>query len=69
VDDGCLMALREDIIVRTKTELRHTAYHEAGHAVVGRVLGLTLGEATIVPDYEAGIGGYSRSFVLASVAD
>jgi hypothetical protein len=27
------------------------AYHEAGHAVIGRVLGLVCGAATIVPDY------------------
>jgi ATP-dependent Zn protease len=57
------------MVVRTKTELRHTAYHEAGHAVVGRVLGLTLGEATIIPDHEAMIAGYSKSFILASIAD
>jgi histone H3/H4 len=48
---------------------RHTAYHEAGHAVVGRGLGLTCGEATIVPDYEARTAGYSKSHVVASVAD
>src|SRR4051794_25458343 len=28
-------------------ELSRTAYHEAGHAVIGRVLGLTCGQATI----------------------
>lgn len=38
---------------------RHTAYHEAGHAVVGRVLTLVCGGATIVPDYEAGGAGHS----------
>jgi ATP-dependent Zn protease len=27
-----------------------TAVHEAGHAVIGRVLGMVCGEATIVPD-------------------
>jgi hypothetical protein len=28
----------------------YTAYHEAGHAVIGRVLGLVCGSVTIVPD-------------------
>lgn len=31
-------------------DLLHTAIHEAGHAVVGRVLDLSCGHATIVPD-------------------
>jgi hypothetical protein len=30
--------------------LRYTAHHEAGHAVIGRVLGLSCGSVTIVPD-------------------
>jgi ATP-dependent Zn protease len=29
---------------------KRTAIHEAGHAVIGRVLGMTCGPATIVPD-------------------
>jgi hypothetical protein len=33
--------------------------HEAGHAVVGRVLGLTCGRATIVPDYTEMTWGYA----------
>jgi hypothetical protein len=37
-------------------ELRHTAVHEAGHAVVGRVLGLLCGPATIVPNEEETAG-------------
>jgi ATP-dependent Zn protease len=37
----------------------HTAIHEASHAVIGRVLTLACGGATIVPDYEAGGAGYS----------
>ena len=36
---------------------RHTATHEAGHAVIGRVLTLLCGGGTIVPDYEAGEAG------------
>ena len=31
-------------------DLRHTAIHEAGHAVIGRVLGMICGHATIVAD-------------------
>jgi len=38
---------------RTTKQLRRTAIHEAGHAVVGRVLGMTCGEATIVPSVAA----------------
>jgi len=38
---------------------RSTAIHEAGHAVVGRVLGMVCGDATIVPDCEKGEAGYS----------
>jgi hypothetical protein len=36
-----------------------TAYHEAGHAAIGRVLTLPCGEATIKPDYKARTAGYS----------
>jgi hypothetical protein len=31
---------------RHLNDLRHTAIHEAGHAVIGRVLGMTCGHAT-----------------------
>jgi hypothetical protein len=31
---------------------KRVAYHEAGHAVIGRVLALPCGSATIVPDYD-----------------
>ena len=37
----------------------HTAIHEAGHAVIARVLALTCGGATIVPDYDDGAAGHS----------
>jgi len=36
-----------------------TAYHEAGHAVIGRVLTLVCGEATIKPDYKSRSWGHS----------
>jgi ATP-dependent Zn protease len=36
---------------------RSTAYHEAGHAVIGRVLTLACGHATIKPDYKEGNAG------------
>jgi hypothetical protein len=32
---------------------RHTAIHEAGHAVIGRVLGMVCGQATIESDYDS----------------
>jgi phage baseplate assembly protein W len=41
---------------RRRTE---TAYHEAGHAVIGRVLTLMCGEATIKPDYRSRAAGFS----------
>ncbi len=42
---------------RTKTDLKATAYHEAGHAVIGRVLGLSAGRVTIRPDYKTDTAG------------
>jgi hypothetical protein len=36
-----------------------TAYHEAGHAVIGRVLTLACGHATIKPDYSTATAGVS----------
>jgi ATP-dependent Zn protease len=54
---------------RTKTELRHTAHHEAGHAVVGRVLGLTCGGVTIVPNYDEMTAGVSVTQVETSISD
>ena len=39
-------------IVKSK-DLEHTAHHEAGHVVIGRVLGLPCGSATIIPDEDS----------------
>ena len=36
--------------MRKATALKATAYHEAGHAVIGRALGLVCGHVTIVQD-------------------
>jgi ATP-dependent Zn protease len=44
---------------RAAEELRHTAHHEAGHAVIARVLTLVAGHATIKPDYDEGTAGVS----------
>jgi hypothetical protein len=41
--------------------LIHTAYHEAAHAVIGRVLTLSCGEATIKPDYRECTAGVSHT--------
>jgi ATP-dependent Zn protease len=38
---------------------RATAVHEAGHAVIGRVMAQECGEVTIVPDRSAMTAGYS----------
>jgi hypothetical protein len=37
---------------RSSAELRATAYHEASHVVIGRVLGLACGRASIVAETE-----------------
>ena len=37
-----------------------TAVHEAGHAVIGRVLGFPCGRATIVPDPDKGTEGCAQ---------
>jgi ATP-dependent Zn protease len=44
---------------RTRKQRKTTAYHEAGHAVIGRVLALPCGAATIKPDFNNGIAGTS----------
>jgi hypothetical protein len=41
-----------EVMERTPEELRSTAYHEAGHAVIHRVVGMLCGGVTIEPDYE-----------------
>jgi ATP-dependent Zn protease len=41
------------------TDRRHTAIHEAAHAVIGRALGLTCGDATIAADEATGEAGFS----------
>lgn len=43
---------------RSRKQLKHTAYHEAGHAVIGRVLTLHCGNATIRPNYAEAVAGY-----------
>ena len=42
----------------TAKQRQTTAYHEAGHAVTGRVLTLPCGYATIRPDYAKAIAGH-----------
>ena len=42
----------------TAKQRKTTAYHEAGHAVTGRVLTLPCGYATIRPDYAKAIAGH-----------
>ena len=42
----------------TAKQRKTTAYHEAGHAVTGRVLTLPCGYATIRPDYAQAIAGH-----------
>ena len=44
---------------RKLNQRKHTAYHEAGHAVIARVLTLAAGKATIKPDYAGGSAGLS----------
>jgi hypothetical protein len=52
----------DDVVEISKRRHPHrksTAYHEAGHAVIARVLTLASGPATIKPDYDEGIAGFS----------
>jgi hypothetical protein len=49
-------AVRRSRPALTPAQLRSTAYHEAGHAVIGRVLALVCGSATIKPDYKCSQG-------------
>jgi ATP-dependent Zn protease len=44
---------------QTKKQVKTTAYHEAGHAVIGRVLTLACAGATIKPDYDDGKAGHA----------
>ena len=44
----------------------YTAHHEAGHAVIGRVLGLVCGSVTIVPD-AVGFGCVTSKSPLATL--
>src|SRR5215472_13123615 len=48
----------------SKAQRIKTAYHEAGHAVINRVLTLTCGPTTIKPDYEKQEWGHSISIAL-----
>ncbi len=44
-------------MTRKRKDVRlHTAIHEAGHAVIGRVLGLPCGEVTIIGESEHELG-------------
>jgi ATP-dependent Zn protease len=45
-------------VKRTAGQLRRTAIHEAGHAVIGRVLKQVCGCVTIVPNEAEGEAGY-----------
>ena len=44
-----------------RTTRKQTAYHEAGHAVIGRVLTCVCGGATIKPDYKKGTRGRAKA--------
>lgn len=47
---------------RTRQQLKRAAYHEAGHAVIARVLTLASGYATIKPNYREGEAGHHITF-------
>ena len=48
------------------TSRRHTAIHEAGHAVVGRAVALPCGEATIIPNDD--LGSYGNAIIASADA-
>jgi hypothetical protein len=47
--------------VRIPRQEWRTAVHEAGHAVIGRVLGLECGKVTIVPDFREMTAGVAKT--------
>jgi hypothetical protein len=47
--------------------VRHTAYHEAGHAVIHRLLGLVCGETSIVPNYRDKSWGHAEVYIDRTV--
>jgi len=47
-------------VSRASKRLRHTAIHEAGHAIIHRLLGIPCDEASIVPNDEEENLGYSK---------
>jgi|GEM_PF-6239975 len=49
--------LAADLPARTDAQRVYTAYHEAGHAVAARAVGLKVYRATIVPDIERNTAG------------
>ena len=53
-----VLGIAHDEIVLANDPL-HTANHEAGHAVIARVLTLMCGGASIVPDFDEGHAGHS----------
>src|SRR5262249_43144222 len=54
----CFPAANEPTMKRNRAELWRTAIHEAGHAVVARVLGLDSGLPTIVPNFDLEEAGH-----------
>lgn len=50
---------RRGLKAGARRQLKTTAYHEAGHAVIGRVLKLPLEDATIKPNYDEAEAGHS----------
>jgi ATP-dependent Zn protease len=58
--------LRGAVAVNSERRTAYSAYHEAGHAVIGRVLGLVCGSVTIVPD-AAGFGCATSKSPLATL--
>ena len=49
-------------MVEYTNDLQHTAVHEAGHAVIARVLDMACGGATIVADEDEGSAGHAETF-------
>ena len=46
---------------RSSAQRKATAYHEASHAVIGRVLTCVCGGATIKPNYKEGTSGNANA--------
>jgi hypothetical protein len=54
----CLQNPKGEALEENKESLKHTAFHEAGHAVIGYRFNILGDELSIMPDYDKGTDGH-----------